>query len=170
MVGVPTKKRADGFTIIELVTVITVIGILAGIGFGLVQAYQYAGRDNERISDAESIARAFEISYLRDTTANGPTYPDTTTATTTSSYSTLLKGQDLEMTKAPGRTTGTSIVAAASTTQPQSPTKDQYIYLPLTSTGALCTSSSSNLCVRFLLYYSLEDGNVVKAIESIHQQ
>lgn len=159
-----------GLTIVELVLVITIIGILASLSFAIVQSYQYAGRDAERTSDSESIARAFEISYLRDATATGPSYPDTSDATTTANYGTLFKGQDLDMTRAPGRTSGTSIVAATNTTKPQAPTKDQYIYLPLTAAGALCADSSTSLCVRFSLYYRNEDGDQVRVVESIRQQ
>lgn len=157
-----------GLTLVELVTVITIIGILAGLSFAIVRSYQYSGRDAERVSDVESIARVFEISYLRDATSAGPSYPTTSKATTTAGYSSLFKGQDLDMTRTPGTTSGTSIVAATSTTHPQAPTIQQYIYLPLTANGALCNSTS--LCVRFLLYYRLEDSNTVEVIESMHQQ
>lgn len=162
------KKHTAGFSIIELLIVMAVIAILSGLTIGIVNSYRFSGRDAERVSDAESIARSFEISYLRDATASGPSYPTTQKATTTSGYSSLFKGQSLDATKAPGTNVATSIVAATSTTQPQAPTKDQYIYLPFTANGTLCNGSA--LCVRFLLYYRLESDNTVHAVESIHQQ
>lgn len=155
-------------TIIELLTVMVIIGILSGLSLSIIDSYRYNGRDNERISDVESIARSFELSYLRDATSNGPSYPTTQRATDTANYGSLFTGQGLDKTKAPDTTSATSIIAAASNAQPQNPTKDQYIYLPLTSTGALC--NGTDLCVRFILYYRLEATNAVQTVESIHQQ
>lgn len=162
------KNHAAGFTLIELLIVIGMIGALVGISTVIIMSNRYSGNDAERDSDAHAIARSFEISYLRDGTVNGPTYPTTQRATTTSGYGSLFKGQNLDATKAPGTTANTSIVAATTTTQPQSPTKDQYIYLPLTADGNLCNSTA--LCVRFFIYYRLEGNNTVYAVESIHQQ
>lgn len=168
MAWATTKERAAGVTIIELLIVMVIIAILSGLSITVVNSYRFAGRDAERDSDVESIARAFEVSYLRDATASGPSYPTTQKATTISGYTSLFKGQSLDATKAPDTAAATSIVAATSTTQPQSPTKDQYIYLPLTASGSLC--NASELCVRFLLYYRLEASTAIKTIESIHQQ
>lgn len=168
-----TVKSIDGtysagMTIVELLIVMAIIGIIASLSLVTVSSYRYAGRDAERTSDAQAIARSFEISYLRDTTASGPSYPTTTKATDTTSYKALFSGQGLEATRAPGKTTGTSIVAATSITQPQSPSIDQYIYLPLTTSGSLCTGT--NICVRFLLYYHLEYKDQIQVVESVHQQ
>ncbi|HMR73276.1 MAG TPA: type II secretion system protein [Candidatus Saccharibacteria bacterium] len=159
-----------GWSIVEIMIVIAMIGILASLIFPTITSYQYYGRDAERASDVESIARAFEISYLRDAPSGGPTYPNTTRATTFSGYTSLFQGQDLSITKAPGTTSTTSIIAANNTTQPQSPTIDQYVYLPLTATGTLCNATTT--CVRFLLYYRVENanGDSVRVIESVRQQ
>lgn len=163
-----SMRHEAGMTIIELLTVMVIISILSGLSLTIIDSYRYSGRDTERISDVESIARSFEISYLRDATANGPSYPTTQRATNTANYASLFKGQSLDATKAPDVTAATSIVAATSTTQPQAPTKNQYVYLPLTSNGALC--NGTELCVRFLLYYRLEASNTVQVVESVHQQ
>lgn len=162
------RTNEHGMTIVELLTVMIIIGILSGLSLTIIDSYRYSGRDNERTSDVESIARSFEISYLRDATSNGPSYPTTQRATTTSGYGALFKGQSLDATKAPDTTAATSIIAATSNTQPQAPTKNQYIYLPLTSSGSLC--NGTELCVRFILYYRFEATNTVQTVESIHQQ
>jgi prepilin-type N-terminal cleavage/methylation domain-containing protein len=162
------RTNEHGMTIIELLTVMVIIGILSGLSLTIIDSYRYNGRDNERISDVESIARSFEISYLRDATSNGPSYPTAQRATDTANYASLFKGQGLDATKAPDTTSATSIVAATSNAQPQSPTKNQYIYQPLTANGALC--NSTDLCVRFIMYYRLEATNTVQSVESIHQQ
>lgn len=162
------RNNELGVTIVELITVMIIIGILSGLSLTIIDSYRYSGRDTERTSDVESIARSFEISYFRDATSNGPSYPTTQRATDTANYNTLFKGQSLDATKAPDTTAATSIIAATSNTQPQTPTKDQYIYLPLTSNGALC--NGTELCVRFIIYYRFEADNSVRTLESVHQQ
>ena len=171
MLTVKTASRDTleaGLTIIELLIVIAIIGILASLSFSIVSAYRYAGEDAERTSDVESIARAFEISYLRDASAAGASYPNTVRATDVAHYDSLFQGQSLDSTKAPETANTTSIVAATTNTQPQSPALDQYLYLPLTATGALC--SGTEPCVKFILYYRLEDNGSLKTVESIRQQ
>lgn len=163
-------SKTTGLTVVELLIVIVIIGILASLSFSIFQSYQYAGRDAERTSDVEAIARSFEISYLRDIPTSGnPTYPNAAQAVDVGNYKSLFSGQDLEATRAPGISAGTSIVAANNTSQPQNPTKDQYVYMPLRADGSLCGSTYSD-CVRFLLYYRLEDETSLRVIESIRQQ
>ncbi len=170
VVNTPSSKTTAGLTVVELLIVMVIIGILAALSFSIYESYRYAGRDAERTSDVEAIARSFEISYLRDIPASGdPTYPNTAQAVDENTYVDLFSGQDREVTRAPGVTSGTSIVAATSSSQPQNPTKDQYIYLPLRADGSLCGGAFAD-CVRFLLYYRLEDGASLRVIESIRQQ
>lgn len=164
------RNRENGWSIVEIMIVVAMIGILAGLAFPTVTAYRTYSHDAERASDVESIARAFEMSYLRDAPSSGPTYPTTGRATDISDYDSLFQGQDRAITKAPESTSTTSLVAATNTTEPQNPSLDQYIYLPLTADGELCNSTST--CVRFLLYYRVENtnGDSLRAIESIRQQ
>lgn len=166
-----TRAKGDrfaGFTIVELMLTIVIIGILMGLSTTIIVSHRSAGRDAERESDVESIARSFELSYLRDATSAGPSYPTTQRAANITGYPALFKKQDLSATKAPGTTEDTSIVASTSTSRPQSPSKNQYIYLPLTSSGSLC--EGSDICVRFFIYYRLEGNNSVRTVESMHQQ
>lgn len=63
-----TQKRRvkqSGFTIIELLVIIVVIGILAGIGIFAYTDAQKRGRDTKRVANAESIIQAIEL-YTRD--------------------------------------------------------------------------------------------------------
>lgn len=166
--GAENEQR--GFSMVELVLVMVIIGLLAGLSFSIIRSYQYSGEDSERRSDVESIARAFETYYTRSIGPNGATYPSTVTATNTTLYSDLFRGSDKEITRAPKKDNGTSIVAASSISQPQSPTTDQYIYQPFTADSALCTNSAATPCVRFTIFYRLKDDNTVVAVESLHQQ
>lgn len=57
------KQR--GFTIVELIVIIVVIGILAGIGIFAYLNTQRSARDSKRIANAETISQAIEL-YARD--------------------------------------------------------------------------------------------------------
>lgn len=65
-------KRDQGFTLIELMIVVAIIGILAAIAIPAFQNYQLRAKRSEAYANLVSIARASE-SYF---TANG-TYVDT---------------------------------------------------------------------------------------------
>ena len=67
----PWAKQA-GFTIVELLIVIVVIGILASITIVAYNGIQQRGRDAQRRSDVATIAKALELYYL-DNGAYPPT-------------------------------------------------------------------------------------------------
>lgn len=52
-----------GFTLVEILIVIVIVGILATIGFGSFQSSQLKGRDASRKSDLRQIASALETYY-----------------------------------------------------------------------------------------------------------
>ena len=58
-----TMTYRPGFTIVEIIVVITVIGILSGIGVVSYSGMQVRARDTERAADAESMRTAFETYY-----------------------------------------------------------------------------------------------------------
>lgn len=166
----PLRARSTaGYTLVEMMVTIVVIGILAGLSLTITRSYTDLGDDAERESDVEAIARAFEINYTKNASVSGPSYPTTQQATTTADYGTLFNGQDLAITKAPLSTATTSIVAA-SNIDSQTPSAATYVYQPFSSSGSLCTSSYANDCVRFILWYRDERSGTNKTVESIHQQ
>lgn len=61
------KKTTSGFTIVELLIVIVVIGILAAITIVSFNGVQSRARDAERTSDMKSLHKALEMFYI----ANG---------------------------------------------------------------------------------------------------
>jgi prepilin-type N-terminal cleavage/methylation domain-containing protein len=57
------KKAQRGFTIVELLIVIVVIGILAGLVLNSFQGVQARARDTERRTDINSMATQLEVYY-----------------------------------------------------------------------------------------------------------
>ena len=156
-----TRIRTRGFTVIELIVVITVIAILAGVVISVNFNLQAQARDTERAADNGVIVRSLERYYQTQAVAVGPTYPPTTTG----SNGIALIVNDIESVSAPAQT-GNSVVIATSNS-PQTPTASQYIYQPLQASGALCTTSP---CVRFKIYYYLEVTKEVVVLNSMRQQ
>lgn len=71
------NKKQSGFTIVELLIVIIVIGILAALVLNTFQGVQARARDTERRTDINSIATQLEAYY-----ADFGHYPDGSAATT----------------------------------------------------------------------------------------
>lgn len=120
------KKRNQGFTIVELLIVIVVIGILAALVLNSFQGVQARARDTERRTDINAVATQLEV-YYND---NGgyPSKADIDLADNSWALANL-KGLDVEALKDPK---GNLIDVAGST----------YTYAPLPAncaTGA-CTS------------------------------
>ena len=165
-------KYRSGFTILELMFTITIMAILVTVtavpAFGALPR----SRDTERFNDIASIARRLEQAYAAQEVGQ-PAYPTTTKLLADiSSNSGTVSRLDPSILSAPDAG-GSSVVAATSNslTAPKgtgSPVLNEYVYQPLTDSGALCTGTST--CIRFFLYYRTEEGNEIKITKSIHQQ
>lgn len=66
-----SKSSFIGFTMIELLIVITIIAVLSTIGLITYSGIQARARDAKRRSDINSIAQAWEVHASR----NSPNYP-----------------------------------------------------------------------------------------------
>jgi len=165
--GSSILRRQRGFTIVELLIVIVVIGILAAIVITSFSGVQAKARDTERQTDVKSLASQLEAFYnsTGTGTSNGNgKYPASGTTAGAYLYSSVLtsaniKGLDAGALSAPGQTTTITTAPASSAidTAPTGLTKDQYMYLGATSAGALCTDSA-NGCDRFQIWYKNESG------------
>lgn len=163
-----------GFTVVELVIVITIMGILLVLGVVNLRGAQANARDEERKTDIESISLHLENFYLSGTdgsTAVGD-YPPTTL--TGAAIQTSLRDADMKSFTAPGAASlAASFIPATNTVQttagvlPQ-PTISQYVYQPLQADGTLCTTTAQE-CRKFNLFFRLETDNLVYMVTSKNQ-
>lgn len=134
------KRKQSGFTIVELLIVIVVIGILAAIVITTFTGVQKKARDADRKSDANAIYSQVEVYFAQ----NGK-YPTLTEMNSSSFRSANLKGlQDDALTDPKG--SGATLVS--------SPTANAYAY---SNTPSGCDNSSTD-CAGFTLTATLENG------------
>lgn len=159
------KNLQKGFTIVELLIVIVVIGILAALvlnAFGNVQA---KARDTQRQTDIRSLATALEV-YYND---NG-NYPATISLGTGSGQ---ISGVDAGAVIAPYATSGganvTGVFAAAAAAAAPTTKANLYCTGSNTPAGVGCTTSgagefyeyipNASPASKFVLYYWSETAN-----------
>lgn len=142
------KKNSSGFTIVELLIVIVVIGILAALVVTTYNGIQQKARDTERKTDINAMHGQLEAYNAQ----NGK-YPTLANLVDPAFRAAEMKGLDGAALIAPG---GTTIDAAASTIS-------KYSYV---TTPALCDNTSGNECTSYTLTADLEQSgapNYVKA-------
>ena len=168
------KRR--GFTIVELIITITIMGILLTLAIVNVGTTQAKARDNERKGDIDAISSALEDFYTSGTTGttNFARYPSQDINVSTTAITTNLRDTNLKSFMAPGITNPmTTFIAATNAVQsttgvlPQ-PTKDQYVYQPIKSDGTICAVGDID-CRKFNLYYRLESDTLVYQVMSKNQ-
>ena len=136
-----TNTNQKGFTIVELLIVIVVIGILAMLVLNTFNGVQQKARNTERQTDATSVAKQLEAYF-----AEKGGYPLWSQwGSTPTSGSTLLKGTSENAYTAPATTAGTFSWQNSATTD-----KDHYGYVP-----SGCTTSNDS-CTSFVITYFTE--------------
>jgi len=171
-----------GFTVVELLITITIMGILLTLAVVNLNSTQANARDAERKGDAEALAMNLEDYYRNEDPAlffkGGGYYLGAALIADDTSVKAHLPDIDLKNTRAPGKSESdpTSFVAATNNVttttgvQPQpSASNDIYVYQPLTKDGALCDLPTNGDCRRFNLYYYQETTNTVEMITSKNQ-
>ena len=158
-----------GFTIVELIVIIAVMGILLIFSVVNLGSSQANGRDSERKTDAETIALQLESFYTsgEDISTTVGRYPSTAIFTGgANTMKRMLRDIDTKSITAPGITDPVITFVASYNNTPIADTiksapggtgitKDQYIYQPLKNDNSLCQSESDE-CRKFNLYYKLE--------------
>lgn len=128
------KSKQSGFTIVELLIVIVVIGILATLVIVTFSGVQQKARDTKRQTDVKALASQLEVYY-----ANNGSYPALAQLQDNTWVTANLKGLDLNGLVAPAAT-GTNTVSATAS-------KTTYQYVPTPST---CTTANKD-CTGFTL-------------------
>ncbi len=160
--------KIRGFSLVELIVVITILGILMTVGTFTITNSLSQARDNERKSDAETIALHLENFYKygadkvegADYQTESGRYPDTASV---SGYTVRLVLRDIDPKSltAPGSTRTNLKIAnfATSPTEASLPTT-YYLYQPLAEDSSGNTVICNNIlqeCRSFNLYYKLEN-------------
>lgn len=164
-------RRHSGFTIIELIIVVAILGILLTLVVVNLASGQISARDEERKVDITNIASNLETFYSSGNGAIAPGgYPGTDQLASEALWLTALRDLNPANLRAPGYVTGgpISLVPATNAVQttagvtPQ-PTNTQYVYQPILN-NALCTLTA-NKCRQYNLYYMLELTNTVVMVK-----
>jgi prepilin-type N-terminal cleavage/methylation domain-containing protein len=163
-----------GFTITELLIVITIVGVLMTLGAVSLRSSQVSARDTERKMDIEAIALQLEDFYTRGSgSLLAGEYPSTLiTSNGMTSIRSYLPDIHVNSLKAPGVSSdlGSFEVATVATENTSAFVAriNKYVYQPLQANGALCTALAHE-CTRFNLYYTLESTNTVQMLKSRHR-
>lgn len=165
-----------GFTVVELIITITVMGILLVLAFVNMTASQVRARDEERRTDVESISQHLESYYRNGSGEAGELLGRYPAVASPINIDSKLRNIDPKSLKAPGVDDfeetfkyATNINETPTGVLPQ-PTIGQYVYQPLAWDGTawqLCSGSME--CRKYNLYYRLENNNVVQKVMSKNQ-
>lgn len=158
-----------GFTVVEILVVLTIMGVLLVLGVVNLRNSQINSRDTERKTDIDTISTHLETFYRTGTKESVTFYRYPSLEMFDGTEATLQRFlQDANMTALtpPGvANAAAGFVAAENNDQtitgisPQ-PTINQYVYQPLMNDGNLCTTEEDD-CVSFNLFYRLEADDTI---------
>jgi prepilin-type N-terminal cleavage/methylation domain-containing protein len=136
------KKRNEGFTIVELLIVIVVIGILALLVITTYSGIQQKARNSKRQTDIQSLQTQMEAFYSQ----NGY-YPSLGDMNSSSWRGTNMKSLDEGALTDPSNPNSSTLVA--------SPAAKSYAYAVTDSSGASCEAADTN-CAKYTLTATYE--------------
>lgn len=137
-------KREDGFTVLELVAVVVVIGVLLALVFATYTSVQRNQHNQERRRDIQDIYQQLEAYYVEN--SKYPTLADMNNATwRTDNMKTLNK----ESLRDPS-SSSYKLVAK--------PTKDAYSYDVTAADGGSC-DNKTRICGHYTLTATLQDSS-----------
>jgi prepilin-type N-terminal cleavage/methylation domain-containing protein len=136
------KKRNQGFTIVELLIVIVVIGILALLVITTYSGIQAKARNSKRSSDVKSLQTHLEAFFQ----SNGY-YPSNANLNDGSWLTTNMKSLDQNALSDPSSGGSKTIATAAAA--------KVYAYAPLNSAGTSCEADNTT-CAKYTLTATYE--------------
>ncbi len=166
-----------GFTVVELIITITIMGILLTLAVVNLTATQTNGRDSERKGDIEAVQSNLEAFYRTgtDTSTILDRYPSTVISSGDESVvRSTLRDIEFKSVIAPGsETVADTFISATNNVQntagvTPAPTTSQYVYQPLQPDGSLCTTETQR-CTKYNLFYRLETDNTIYMVSSKNQ-
>jgi prepilin-type N-terminal cleavage/methylation domain-containing protein len=137
------KKRNQGFTIVELLIVIVVIGILALLVITTYSGIQAKARNSKRSSDVATVQTQLEAFFQ-----NSGYYPSLADMNSSSWLSTNMKSLDTGALVDPSNATQSKTLVG-------SPAAKSYAYAVTDSSGASCETTDTN-CAKYTLTATYE--------------
>src|SRR3989338_3632253 len=137
------EKRQQGFTIVELLIEIVVIGILAALVITTFTGIQQKARNTERTTDIKAIHAQLEAYSAQ--AGKYPTFANMNDATWRAAN---MKGLDIDALKDPRGTAATLVAAAA---------VDAYAYDVLAADDTACDNTTKD-CTKYVLTSTYEGG------------
>lgn len=154
-----SKSLQKGFTIVELLIVIVVIGILAALVLNTFSGVQKRARDTQRQTDTNALFTQLEAYYNEK---GG--YPTLAQWNSIASATTLFKGVSEDALVAPNPATPTTFAWRATATTNTADDYDDYGYV----VNAGCVTADK--CTSFTLWYTKEDsGPTAVSKKSLNQ-
>jgi type II secretion system protein G len=137
------QRKQQGFTIVELLIVIVVIGILAALVITTFTGIQQKARNTERTTDIKAVHGQVEAYYAQ----NGK-YPTLANLNDSTWRTTNMKGLDSEALKDPKGSAQTLVA---------SPAANSYAYDVTASDGTACDNTTKD-CAQYTLTATYEGG------------
>lgn len=138
-------RNSKGFSLIEIMIVISIIGILSGIGLGVTGAIQKNTRDAQRESDIRVLQSALQQYY-----ADNNKYPSNLSSELTNGGA---------LTNCSGKASPCTVSKTYLSKTPKDPSGTSYFYRPVLniSSGTVCDISSITPCHFYFLCSKMEN-------------
>lgn len=139
------KRLQKGFTIVELLIVIVVIGILAALVITTYNGIQQKGRNTERNTDLKAVQGQLEAYYATNGRYPSNTDLGTTSASNVTFIQANMKGLDKEALRDPKAATGSYALVNGTTA-----TANVYAYEATDDSGGACNNTTTD-CTKYTL-------------------